>query len=258
MSHIRRSPTILALALAMAPILILGCATAPPPVPTYTPRFSFQYPPGEASASDITIAIVRPSGANATSAIPAGQVLAAPSARRAQVDAEFTNGIVAQLQELFSKKGFKQTGPFDDLNAMTFPDKRGSDLTLTTQLGIMLRIPSTSRVLEQGFGDKMMGSGVPLVQSVGNCAMSGYISFIMLEPLSGEKIWVKKVDLPPTEVECSGKGTGDNFNVVDNGVAQLFERAFQLAMRKAWDYLSPEEVMLLKRQSQELRAKKVY
>lgn len=242
----------------LAMLLLVGCASAPPPVASYTPRFTFAYPSGEAPASDVTIAIVRPIETNAGATLPAGAVLAQPSTKRAQVEANFKNGIVAQLQELLGKKGFKQTGPFDDLNSMTFPDKKGSDLTLTTQLGLTLGIPETSTDLEQGFGNQVMGGGVMVVSSAGKCSMAGNVSFVMLEPMSAEKIWIKKIDLPPTEVECSGKGTPGNFNVIDNGVAQLFEKTFQLLMEKAWDYISPEEVALLKKQSQELRAKKVY
>jgi len=254
---IQTRPTTSAIPLALT-LLLVGCASAPPPVASYTPRFAFAYPGGEAPATDVTIAIVKPVEVNAAMPLPAGSAMAAPSPKRAQLDADFKNGIVAQLQELLGKKGFKQTGPYDDLNSMTFPDKKGSDLTLTTQLGLTLRLPPTSTEMEQGFGNQLMGGGVMVMSSRGKCAITGSVSFVMLEPLSGEKIWIKKVDLPPTEADCTGKGTPENFNVVDNGVAQLYEKAFQLVMKKAWDYLSPEEIMLLKKQSQELRAKKVY
>jgi hypothetical protein len=256
MSQIHRFPIVFALTLA--PALTVGCATAPPAVPAYTPQFTYSYPPGEAPASDVTIAIVRPIDADASAVPTPGTTLAAPSKKRAQVEADFKSGIVAQLQELFHKKGFRQTGPFDDLNSMTFPDKKGSDLTLTTQVGLRVAIPEEHGKIDQGFGDQLVGTSVAFVESQGPCSATGYISFVMLEPLSGEKIWIKKVDMPPTQVDCSGKGPLGDFNVIDNGYAQLLERAFQLTMKKAWDYLAPEEVTLLKKQSQELRAKKVY
>jgi hypothetical protein len=247
----------LALAAPLVCLALEGCASAPPPVPQYTPHFTYAYPAGEGQASDVTIAIVRPVDANAAQA-SAGSVRAASSKGIAKIEGDFRTGIVAQLQELLNKKGFKQTGPFDDLNSMTFPDKKGSDLTFTTQVGLSITVPPTTQKIEQGFGDQLIGSGVSVVESRGACTGSGFISFVILEPLSGEKIWIKKIDFPATEVNCSGKGSAGTYTVVDNGVAQLFEQAFQLAMKKAWDYLSPEEVTLLKKQSQELRAKKVY
>jgi hypothetical protein len=255
-SGVRRS--VLGLALVFAPALIVGCASAPPPVPQYVPKFTYSYPPGEAPASDVTIAIVKPVDANVTPGPFPGQPPAGAASYKLKVENDFRAGIVAQLQELLNRKGFKQTGPFDDLNSMTFPDKKGSDLTLTTQLGLSFTVPPGLVKVEQGFGDKLNGSGVTVIETKGACSGSGFISFVMLEPLSGEKIWIKKVDFPNTEVDCTGKGTPGDSTVIDNGLARLLEKAFQLSMKKTWDYLSPEEVTLLKKQSQELRAKKVY
>ena len=237
---------------------MVGCASAPPPVPQYVPKFTYSYPAGEAQAHDVTIAIVRPIDASATSGSSSGQAPAGASPSRIKLDNDFRAGIVAQFQELLNRKGFKQTGPFDDLNSMTFPDKKGSDLTLTTQLGLSFAVPPGMVKMEQGFGDRLNGSGVTVIETNGPCSGSGFISFVMLEPLSGEKVWIKKVDFPNTTVDCTGKSALGNSTIIDNGLAQLLEKAFQLAMKKAWDYLSPEEVTLLKKQSQELRAKKVY
>jgi hypothetical protein len=244
-------------ALALVASLAVGCASAPPPVAPYSPRFSYSYPPGESPASDVTIAVVRPIDVNASQA-NSGKTLAQSSKHMTKVENDFNAGIVAQLQELMNKKGFKQTGPFDDLNSMTFPDKKGADLTLTVQVGLSFAVPPTNSNFEQGFGNQLVGGGVAVLESKGACSGSGFISLVMLEPLSGEKIWVKKIDVPSTEVDCTGKGTPENFNVIDNGVSALLEKAFQLTMKRAWDYISPEEIAMLKKQSQELRAKKVY
>jgi hypothetical protein len=254
-------PLSAALALSLLSLAIQGCASAPPPVPLYAPNYTYSYPPGEAPASDVTIAIVRPVDVAKAVSVPFPgnpQGPGGPSPQRLKVENDFRAGIVAQLQEALSKKGFKQTGPFDDLNSMTFPDKKGSDLTLTTEIGLSFAVPAKDYNIEQGFGNTLNGSGVPVIETKGPCSGSGFISFVMLEPLSGEKLWVKKIDFPNTEVDCTGKGTPKSFTIIDNGLARLLEKAFQLSMKKAWDYLSPEEVMLLKKQSQELRAKKVY
>lgn len=255
MSDVRKFAALFAL--TFVPSLAPGCASAPPVVPLYAPHFSYSYPPGEAQASDVTIAIVRPIDVNASQAT-SGKVLAVGSKNMLKTENDFNAGIVAQIQELLNKKGFKQTGPFDDLNSMTFPDKKTADLTLTVQVGLNFAVPPTTTNLEQGFGNQVLGGGVVVLESKGVCSGSGFISFVILEPLSGEKIWIKKVDIPSTEVDCRGKGTPENFTVIDNGVAVLLEKAFQLAMRKAWDYVSPEEVTMLKKQSLDLRAKKVY
>ncbi|MGA9654344.1 MAG: HpaA family protein, partial [Polyangia bacterium] len=239
MSSIRRSLTIFALALA--PMLTVGCASAPPPVPVYAPQFSFPYPAGEAPASDVTIAIVRPvdsAGLTNTDNLSAKNAVA------------FNTAMTAQFQEMFSKKGFKQTGPFDDLNSMTFVDKKTADLTLTPQVGITITAPH----VDIHHQDDMFGTRPgKIYQATGPCVVSGFVSFVLLEPLSGEKIWVKKVDVPQTEADCSGErpdSRGLN-TIITNGAAHALEQVYAAVMKKAWDYLSPEEVTLLKKQSQE-------
>jgi Neuraminyllactose-binding hemagglutinin precursor (NLBH) len=234
------------LATVLAPTLTVGCATAPPPVATYTPRFSFPYPAGAAPASDVTIAIVRP--VDVTGLTNADNL----SAKNAVA---FNAAMAAQFQELFNRKGFRQTGPFDDLNSMTFPDKKTADLTLTPQVGITITAPFVN-VHQQ---DDMFGTRPGTIyQATGPCVASGFVSFVLLEPLSGEKIWVKKVDVPQTAVDCSGERPDGLNDIIRNGAAYALEQVYAAVMKKAWDYLSPEEVTLLKKQSQELRAKKVY
>ena len=99
-------------------LLAVGCATAPPPVAVSTPQFTYAYPAvGEVPASDVTIAIVRP--------LDAKGLTKATSIGHQNAEA-FTAAMTAQVQEMFNKKGFKQSGPFDNLNFMTFPDKKGA------------------------------------------------------------------------------------------------------------------------------------
>jgi hypothetical protein len=246
MFPIRRPLTVLALVLA--PTLAVGCASAPPPVPAYAPQFSFPYPAGEAPASEVTIAIVRPvdsAGLTHADSLSAKNAIA------------FNAAMTAQFQEMFSKKGFKQTGPFDDINSMTFVDKKGADLTLTPQVGITITAPFVN-VHQQ---DDMFGTRPSTIyKATGSCVASGFVSFVLIEPLSGEKIWVKKIDVPQTEADCFGERPdrlGLN-TIITNGAAHTLEKVYAAVMKKVWDYLSPEEVTLLKKQSQELRAKKVY
>jgi len=62
----------------------------------------------------------------------------------------------------------------------------------------------------------------------------------------------------PTVSDCTGEQAENDFTLLSNGVGRTLEQVFPAVMKKAWDYLSPEEVTLLNKQSQELRAKKVY
>jgi hypothetical protein len=245
MSQIRRPLTIFLLALA--PILTVGCATTPPPMAAYTPQFGYSYPAGEAAASDVTIAIVRPRDATG---------LTQDKSVGHQHAIAFNAALAAQFQEMFNKKGFKQTGPFDDLNSMTFPDKKGADLALTPEVSIAVTVPNPVVDMRQAVPG--VTSAIPVIKLAGPCTASGFVSFVLIEPLSGEKLWVKKVDVPPTTADCTGEQAENDFTLLSNGVGRTLEQVFPAVMKKAWDYLSPEEVTLLKKTSQELRAKKVY
>lgn len=248
MFEIRRFPILFGLVLP--PISILGCATALPPVAEYSPRFAYSYPTGEAKASDVTIAIVRP--VDATGFANASQL----GTLYVQHATAFNAAMAAQFEELLSKKGIFHTGPFDDLNSMTFPDKKGADLALTAQVGITVAVPPEKMVHQ----DDLFGTRPGVIySSSGPCTVTGFVSYVLLEPLSGEKLWVKKMDVPPTEVDCSAERGGPGLGtIIANNAAHALEKVFGVVMQKAWDYLSPEEIVLLKKTSQELRAKKFY
>lgn len=260
------SPFLTTTTLTLASLLAVGCATAPPPVQVYTPRFGFAYPAAnEAPAGDITIAIIRPVDVNEAniqakkdrdariaSFRASGWGVDGLTSKYEKLDEAFRSSMVAQLQELFNAKGFKQRGPFDDLNGMTFPDKKGSDLTLTTQVGIGIALPQKMRQTKPN----LVGSDVHVIVTSGPCSASGFVSFVILEPLSGEKLWVKKVDVPPVQANCSGEAEDDQF--LANGYAYVLEQVYPVVMKTAWDYLSSEELAVLKKQAQELRTKKVY
>ena len=257
MSQIRSSLSVLTLALSS--ILPVACASTAPAAPVYTPNFNFGYTAAsETTGQDVTIAVVQPVDVDAASAQAEKNMAASGNRRLAayqSLDTAFKSAMVAQLQELFNKKGFKQRGPFEDLNSMTFPDKKGSDLTLTPQIGIRATVPAAYTHPIDNLKYWFVEQEYETV-ATGPCTASGFVSFVMLEPLSGEKIWVKKVDVPPIQVDCSGKSAGDQFLL--NGYAYVLEQVYQAVMKKAADYLSAEEIVILKKQSQELRAKKVY
>jgi len=234
----------LGLGMSIACLPFMGCATAPlPPVQDYTPHFTFAAPDGAANPLDMTIAIVRPldkSGLTKVTNVESQDAIA------------FNDAMTVQFQEILNKKGIKQTGPFDDLNAMTFPDKKGADLALTPEFGVETSGPQEIQTMD-GTG-QLIG-----VAWNGPCAATGYVSLVLLEPLSGEKLWVKKIDVPVTQVDCTGRvEAADRARFLKGKVAQLLEKVYPVVMKKTWDYMSAEELTLLKKQSQELRAKKVY
>ena len=65
--------------------------------------------------------------------------------------------------------------------------------------------------------------------------------------------------MPASQVDCTGRASkADRVTFLKGKIAQVLEKVYPVVMKKVWDYMSPEELTLLKKQSQELRAKKVY
>lgn len=128
---------------------------------------------------------------------------------------------------------------------------------MTPQIGIRATLPPT-RIQGQDPGILGIGASNGLSVAEGPCTASGFVSFVILEPLSGEKLWIKKVDVPSVQVDCSGKAAAGDTQFLVNGYAHLLEQVYQAVMKKPWEYLSSEELAVLKKQAQELRTKKVY
>ncbi|MFH1725597.1 MAG: hypothetical protein ABII00_13390 [Elusimicrobiota bacterium] len=113
---------------------------------------------------------------------------------------------------------------------------------------------------------------------------SGWMYFIMQEPLSGEKLWVKKLELDPVEVKgteayspahnirivndpCAGQleipvGLKPGENLVFDGrsdaMATTIQNMYPVIMEKFETYLDPAEIESLKQKAKEIREHKVY
>ncbi|OGR90211.1 MAG: hypothetical protein A2V88_11275 [Elusimicrobia bacterium RBG_16_66_12] len=113
---------------------------------------------------------------------------------------------------------------------------------------------------------------------------SGWMYFVMQEPLSGEKLWVKKLELDPIEVHgtesyapdhnitfvndpCVGQleipsGFKPGANLVFDGrgdaMATTVQKMYPIIMQKFETYLDPIEIEQLKLKAKEIREHKVY
>ncbi|MBI5211284.1 MAG: hypothetical protein HY927_15025 [Elusimicrobia bacterium] len=113
---------------------------------------------------------------------------------------------------------------------------------------------------------------------------SGWVYFIMQEPLSGEKLWVKKLELEPIEVQGAEAYAADHNMVTINdpclgayevpqglkagetlvydgradAMATTLQKMYPIIMQKFETYLDPAEIEGLKQKGQEIREHKVY
>jgi hypothetical protein len=175
----------------------------------------------------------------------------------------FIDSIQKDIDGLLIARGFKTSGPFESINEMTFPQKKQSDLILNVSLDWVFDSPKPqlqnkpARVgifVVEGSGT----SANTVLTWQGQCSMTGTIIYEIWEPLSAQKVWFKKVAIPAQGEDCSAEGSENFITTYDNAVAKLLERAYQEALKKAGDYFNREEIELVKKQSMELREKKVY
>jgi hypothetical protein len=272
--------------LAVPVILALhGCVNEPPPPAAVLPNlptshwgdhYSYTYDlPTQTTAPSVNITIidVNPLAKEEDSAFT--------NPTFAPVGKGFAKSMGVDLDKIIVAKGMTALGPYDTLDDVTYPDKKAADLTLAPRVFLIVNTTYsewTQVSYQQGF----------YVQRTFQMKISGWVSFEMREPLSSEKMWVKKLDLDDKTVtgleicEATPKYqqvwqdaglftpggyvqqvTGyDSGKMVYDGkadaVADMLKDIYPTIMGKAWTYLNTDEMLDLKAKTKEIRDRKVY
>lgn len=231
-------------------MLILGSSSAKKPEPVRPPQFEFTPP-----------SIAAPNSANVTFAlVDAGYSETEPWTMVAPFSS-FSKSLSSDFQEILAARGFTVRGPFQTYDEMTFPDKKGSDLILQPELAVTVD-PRTELV--QGFGRKRVDADLTI---------DGRVTLSVRESLTGERMWLKSIGLTPETVHCEGNFYDSDAQIPASAltaaaflnnpdcarlVGPVLERYFTSVMDASWRYLEPEEMQMVKKQSNEIKTKKVY
>lgn len=195
----------------------------------------------------------------------------------------FAGSMGEDIQSQLVAKGMTTKGPFS-MAEVTYPDKKGSDLTLS--IGVIFDIHySDPKFKERAtFEGGISGNVYTTTMSVGM-----KVFFYMLEPMSEEKMWIKKLDLgvqdfpaeyavgqeqyvtgttPRTSDGCGGYyGGHTTYGWRDKGTlyderakifSDILKAAYPQIMKASWNYLNTDEMLNLKMKSQEIRERKRY
>ena len=232
---------------------VLGCA--PPPARQVTPvSYTFVYVPPSVTPKSlpVTIALVHPMYGD-----PAAF---AQSSHARQAGSAFVSSMKTDLEKMLVAKGFKVTGPYENINVMTFPDKKSANLTLTPIVDV--------RATEQITKQTGTGSMFFPYTAEGVCVVSGWVSLVMLEPLTGEKIWIKRIEVDSVQqpfvwkyqlVQSGGQLVTNSIDDTrGHATAAALSKIYPQVMQKAWDYFHPDEVLQMKKQAEEARQLKRY
>lgn len=234
-------------------LLVINCAPPPSYIPKEVspPKFSFDPPSTRAKKTNIIIAVVAPKY-NADAIEKAAMVITQDNLNRMfEYTNYFTSAVASDTEKIIIARGFNSKGPFRSLDYMTYPDKKGSDLTLSPMIYI------TTSYSTSGKGT-IFSSSPP-----GKLTVTGFMELIMLEPLSGEEMWLKKIDFDQVVADynfsywTTEKGVRNvTIDTRPEALKDALEMIYPKVLRTVWNYLNPEEVNYLKRESQEIRDRK--
>jgi len=154
------------------------------------------------------------------------------------------------MEKILIAKGFRTLGPFDTIDEMTFSQK--SDATL-------IYAPEFDAKLDFVAADTQIG-GSGRVAQTGQVVIRGSEVLTFLEPLTREKVWLKRYDLEqfsaPYDVNARVGGqsvgtlvadaiTGQNVQPTDtraSAAVTVLNSFYAAAMQKMWDHLDPREI----------------
>jgi hypothetical protein len=288
-----------------APVLALvawfgffpSCATAPAgaPLPTSEWGDSYSYsvdlsglPTRPAASVPINIAVVNPSYKEDESSLV--------NPLYSKIGRGFSGSLGADLDKVLIAKGMTTTGPFSSLDEITYSQKKDAVLTLAPHVFITAEIkysggPGAPAVRAgimtlpgAGFGGNQ---GTPNLRSIGMTMdksfvmhVSGWVSFVMQEPLSGEKMWIKRLELDTVEISgievygaapiMQGSGCGGQavvgytssgvllYDGKTDALASALKQIYPVVISQFQKYLDADEMVALKAKVEEIRKAKVY
>lgn len=173
---------------------------------------------------------------------------------------QFSENMGLDFQEMLVARGYRVKGPFHTVDEMTYPDKKGCDLILTPTIHVSVQMSELRN--EQVI--TIFGPDQYKMQGVAH--LSGRVTLSLEESLTGERMWLKSIELPTSSVAWEGEKKYEYppsaVDPTDSGIAQSLgpqmEQYYNEVLQTAWNHLDPEEMNAITQQTVELRAKKVY
>jgi hypothetical protein len=165
---------------------------------------------------------------------------------------EFDLAVKKEYESMMVRRGFNTMG-FQSLNDMTYPQKQTCNLVLFPEF--IFSINSEKNGSKSNVDTKM-----PYKATI-----SGDIILNMIEPLSGQKVWMKRIPLKPESFNFNRITDiadrmiyGDNADNRPQRLAGALSKFFTQIMQTSWNYFSPEEIEVMKKHSDDIRKLKRY
>jgi hypothetical protein len=244
--------------------MCLACATAehvPTPLPTsrWNGNYSFRWDPPEQAAGQplgLTMCVVEPRSDDED-----GLLVDRTYRNFAK---GFSRSMAADLDRVFTTKGLTVSGPFAAFDEITYPDKKSADYAFTPELFITADAKT----------GELTWNGTYHVRTV-TMELRGQLILELREPLSNQKLWVKRIELEPRSVsgqECFedswqlqpngyyGHTVTDKvlFDGKQDAVADYMASQYATIMQRTWTYIDVDELLALQTSVKEIREAKRY
>lgn len=211
----------------------------------------------------VTIAVVNPSYKEDESALGTELYI--------KVGKGLSSSMGSDLDKILIAKGLTTTGPFASLDEITFSEKKDAALTLAPKVFITAEIKYADKAQQIPGTDRSERSF--------DMNVTGWMTFIMQEPLSGQKMWIKKLELDSiqkqgvVDVESvpqySGGGCGGPvvtgyqtgktlYDGRVDAMASALKEMYPIVLTQFEKYIDTNELVQLKEKSKEIRESKVY
>lgn len=239
----RTKQSVLAIALLVVAALTFWASATTSSVPLKTPVYTWSPPTEERKPIKFTIAILNPSYVENYAGHPLMMYEPFKS---------FSGSLAADIEEALTARGYSIRGPFKSRDEMVYNDKEVSDLALIIEIAPMFRMVSGKFDIPLYAVVKCSDGSYPtnLVNAV--ISISGKINLTAMEPLSGEKLWVKSVEIPLTQtypvtsgLVCGARDQVLQYiisdNTVQNAIVALLENGYKDIIDKIWNHIHPSE-----------------
>lgn len=267
---------------------MLSCAETPPAAPRQLPpvpsspwgdRYSYKYDPPEKrdpASVQATIVVVNPFYKEAESALI--------DPLYTKVAKGFSASMGVDMDKVVIAKGMTVKGPYPSLDEITYSDKKVSDLTLAPKVFLTTQIKYVGDPASHEYRNEAGAEEIRIDRKF-EMKIGGWISFVMQEPLSSEKMWIKRLELDDTIIvdvesyEAIPKyytSRSGCFNEIENtslvgydrgkllydgkvdAMANMLKKIYPVIMEKCWVYIDTQEVLSLKEKTKEIRILKRY
>lgn len=234
---------------AIFAILFIGSATSKEPM--LTPNFNWS-----AAAS------AQPGSANVTVGLIQPDYIINWGGQIPEPFYSYRKSLEDDFLELLTEKGYTVRGPYASRDEMVFSDKEACDIILNVEVDPIFK------TVAGGWRAQLIKCGTEYYYKyVGTLAMYGKINLVASEPISGEKVWSKSVELPEANtgelkskyMVCGGAGSLLDLirqdATVANPMTSMLQTNYSEVLDKCDKLVEPVEFQRLKPQIQKLKSK---